>query len=78
MSRCVHYVLHACHKAETTNTSGVTDFADWKYMMVLCARNLRGSIQDFFSGNLDDLRIYNYVLTDMNHTLCNSCVEGIR
>ena len=51
-------------QAETTNTSGVTNLADWQYPMVLCARNLRGSIQDFFSGELDDLRIFNYVLTD--------------
>ncbi len=44
--------------------SPLTEFADWQYPLVLCSRNSRGAIGPSFPGELDDLRIYNYVLTD--------------
>ena len=42
----------------------LTTFGEWQYPMVLCARNDRGTVNQFFPGEIDDLRMYNYVLTD--------------
>lgn len=38
------------------------DFADWQYPMAIMARNVRGTVNEPYSGMADDLRIYNYAM----------------
>jgi hypothetical protein len=40
-----------------------THFSDWQTPMVLMARNVRGSIEDRYPGQADDLRIYNTAIS---------------
>ncbi len=47
----------------TTATRTLTDFVEWQYPMVTMAVNSRGSINERFSGQVDDLKIYNYAFT---------------
>jgi hypothetical protein len=42
----------------------LTGFEDWKYPMVLCARNNRGIVDQFFPSEIDDLRMYNYAFSN--------------
>lgn len=42
----------------------MVNFVDWQFPMALMARNVRGVVDEFYPGELDDLRIYNYVLSD--------------
>ncbi len=45
-------------------TGAVMDnFEAWQYPMVLLARNNRGTVDKQFGGMLDDLKIYNYLLS---------------
>lgn len=44
------------------NASPLTNFADWQYPMTVFARNVRGTVGEFYPGQADDLRIYNYSL----------------
>lgn len=39
-------------------------FLAWQYPMVVFARNNRGVIDEFYPGQADDLRIYNYAMTN--------------
>ena len=55
--------LNGLMVAEVLDDSLAT-FGDWQYPMVLCGRNDRGTVNQFFPGEIDDLRMYNYVLTD--------------
>jgi hypothetical protein len=48
---------------KTTATGTVTNFAAWQYPIALLARNSRGTILEGFSGQVDDLQIFNYALT---------------
>ncbi len=41
-----------------------TVFEDWQYPMVLCGRNNRGTIDQFFPAEVDDLKMYNYAFSD--------------
>jgi hypothetical protein len=42
----------------------LTVFEDWQYPMVLCSRNNRGIVDQFFPAEVDDLRMYNYAFSD--------------
>ena len=46
------------------DVSGSPMLADWQYPMLIGARNNRGDIQRNFDGELDDLKMYNYRLTE--------------
>jgi hypothetical protein len=48
---------------QTTATNSLNSFAAWQYAMTVTAVNSRGSINDRFSGQIDDLKIYNYAFT---------------
>ena len=48
-------------KEKVSNT--LNNFAEWQYPMPVIAVNGRGSINNGFSGQIDDLKIYNYALT---------------
>ena len=49
---------------DTKTTSGMMDnYAAWQNPLVLMARNQRGTIEQKFTGMLDDLKIYNYSQT---------------
>ncbi len=48
---------------KTTATGTVTNFAAWQYPIALLARNSRGTILEGFTGQVDDLQIFNYALT---------------
>jgi hypothetical protein len=48
---------------KTTATNALTNFADWQYPMSVVALDYRGSINNRFSGQIDDLQIFNYALT---------------
>ncbi len=48
-------------KAAATKT--LTDFDEWQYPMTLVALDYHGSINNRFSGQVDDLKIYNYALS---------------
>lgn len=48
---------------KTTATNTLTNFADWQYPMSIVALDYHGSINDRFSGQIDDLKIFNYALT---------------
>lgn len=48
------------------STSGIntlTNFVPWEFPMVVMAINGRGSVEQRFSGQIDDLQILNYALT---------------
>lgn len=47
-----------------TGLEPMVNFVDWQYPMALMARNVRGVVDEFYPGELDDLRIYNYVVSD--------------
>ncbi len=49
-------------QAMSSENNPLTDFADWQYPLVIFARNVRGSINEFYKGQADDFRIYNYAL----------------
>ncbi|MBN2513777.1 MAG: immunoglobulin domain-containing protein [Sedimentisphaerales bacterium] len=40
----------------------MSSFSDWQYPMALMARNVRGSVNEYYPGQADDLRIYNYAM----------------
>ncbi len=42
----------------------LTQFENWQYPMVLCARNNRGTVDQFFPSEIDDLRMYNYAFSN--------------
>jgi len=48
---------------KATATGTITNFVPWEYPMTLMAINGRGTIDQRFSGQLDDLQILNYALT---------------
>jgi hypothetical protein len=46
-----------------TATATLGNFSAWEYPMVLLGRNARGTIEGRFVGQVDDVRIYNDVMT---------------
>lgn len=48
-------------KATATNT--LTNFAAWQFPMTIAGLDYQGSINNRFSGQIDDLKIYNYAFT---------------
>lgn len=40
----------------------MSSFTDWQYSMALLARNVRGTVGEYYPGQVDDLRIYNYAM----------------
>jgi hypothetical protein len=61
-------------KATATNT--LNNFVAWQYPMTILAVNSRGSINDRFSGQIDDLNIYNYAFTSEDIAQKYLGVEG--
>ena len=48
----------------TTTAGGVFEtFGDWLYDVVIGARNNRGTADGFFTGLIDEVKVYNYTLT---------------
>lgn len=60
----------------TTSTRTLTNFVDWQRPLVLLAVNSRGSINDRFTGQVDDLKIYNYAFTSAEIAQAYLGVEG--
>ena len=56
----------------------LTNYAAWQYPMALMARNYRGVIQDPYIGQADDLRIFNYAMSDDGAAQLYYDVSGIR
>ena len=46
------------------NMVTLNNFADWQYSMTIMAKNSRSDIQEYYSGQIDDLRIYNYAMSE--------------
>ncbi|HOT73879.1 MAG TPA: immunoglobulin domain-containing protein [Anaerohalosphaeraceae bacterium] len=53
-------------------------FVDWQYPMAVLANNVRGTVGEFFPGQVDDLRIYNYRMTPEEIAQLYYEVSGIR
>ncbi|ARN57823.1 LamG-like jellyroll fold domain-containing protein [Sedimentisphaera salicampi] len=51
-------------REEVDNGSELANFSEWEQPVTLFGRNLRGSVSDRFSGQIDDMRIFNYPLTN--------------
>ncbi len=43
-----------------TEFEPMVNFADWQYPLTLLARQNRAVVDEFYPGQVDDLRIYNY------------------
>ena len=63
----------------------MTNFSAWEYPMVCMAKNLRGVIDEYYSGMLDDLEIYNYPMDEygvadiyIGVTGKDVCIESLR
>ncbi len=70
-------------KVATGDVSSVVNFGEWEHPMTVLADNKRGEIDWNFSGGVDDLRIYNYALSDLdiaklyyNETQVSVCVDA--
>ncbi|MCK4998068.1 MAG: immunoglobulin domain-containing protein, partial [Anaerohalosphaera sp.] len=50
-------------KGTSTNSGRFQPFGDWVYDIVIGASNSRGTVTDFFTGLIDELKVYNYALT---------------
>lgn len=61
---------------KTTSTNTLTNFIGWQYPMVTTAVNSRGSINERFDGQIDDLKIYNYAFTSAEIAQAYLGVEG--
>jgi hypothetical protein len=61
---------------KTTATGTLTNFAAWQYPIALLARNSRGTILEGFSGQVDDLQIFNYALTTEQVAQAYLNIEG--
>lgn len=44
----------------STNVSAIDNFGPWEHALAVLADNVRGSIENYVPGMVDDLRIYNY------------------
>ncbi|MBN2844149.1 MAG: immunoglobulin domain-containing protein [Sedimentisphaerales bacterium] len=62
--------------AQKSATNILTNFANWEYPMVIGAVNYRGSINDRYNGQLDDLKIYNYAFSKDEVAQSYLSVEG--
>jgi len=49
--------------ARGTSAFNLTDFAAWEYPLYMLAINSRGTADQYFRGQADDLRIYNHALS---------------
>lgn len=49
-------------QATSAENNPLWDLAGWQYPMAIFARNVRGVINEFYKGQADDFRIYNYAL----------------
>ena len=47
----------------TTSTNTLSNFVDWQLPFAVLAVNSRGSFNERFTGQVDDLKIYNYAFT---------------
>ena len=61
-------------RATASNT--LTNFADWGYPLTVMAVNSRGSFNERFTGQIDDLKIYNYAFTSADIAQEYLGVEG--
>ena len=48
-------------RASTVGT--LSSFSAWQYPMVLLGRNVRGTVDGLFEGQVDDLKVYDYAFT---------------
>jgi hypothetical protein len=61
---------------KATATNALTNFAAWQYPMTLAALDYQGSINNRFSGQIDELKIYNYAFTSSDIAQEYLGVEG--
>jgi hypothetical protein len=70
-------ILYADGEAVITGNAGQVDnFGAWEHPTVILADNIRGVIQKFFPGMVDDLQIYNYALSAEEIAQTNYDITG--
>lgn len=51
------------NQVTATSSTAIDNFASWQNPIVLLANNNRGTVEDYFPGAVDDLKIFNYAWT---------------
>ena len=57
-------------------TGEPSDFAEWQYPMVIGARQNRGTVDDVYTGAMDDYRVYNYPLDPFEVATLHTSLAG--
>ncbi len=70
---------------QQSDVSTLTNFAQWQYALTYLSKNSRGSIVEPYVGMVDDLKIYNYAVSEIDaaklyYDLTGNtvCIESLR